>query len=666
MNKDQKLKAQQVRDDYLKQRAQRHEQEGLKPADIVDAFPGDADGLLPLSVLGSAIKLKIPAWAPAPPNPEPEVLVYEWKHEAEEKYTPLWREEFPTPINVPFPLERVIDAKYFTGREGRFSFRYGVRPWNDNDIVFAADQPITIDRTPIYDPDDPPAVEDPGPVNDSVLVGAGGVVLTIPDFVEEKKDFVRIAVVWAFTPPPADLPIIPNFVIPLPADRKVLVDRAIIEALPSGDHHVAYELFDKAGNRSRASRLRTIKVALGPLPETLLPPFVPLAPGLGAGDDLIDLEDAHTGVYVEVPRYDNHHHADRVVVKWGTLELPGVPVGVAVNPFPVEVPINWAHLKAQYTSDPNTQATPVTYKIVRGTTDFPLAPADAISVNVNFGYTGPENPDEPNPVNPDLDPVIVRGDSGGDNHLIDTDNGKPATATLKVYDPPLKDDLITLYWNGVAVADTVTLDAEVAGAEVTIDILWSEIAAEPSAEVPVYYTVSHPRFANDQFSQDTTVKVDALPITLDKATFPDLANPAGQFYILNCDSLRKRAGTTEVGYRVSIPPSQYLVAGQKIDLRWVLKKGDGITEVVGSELVSLAVTIPVDADVNGMDWFVTPYSPHIYLAYDEPGHWANAEVIYTLTIAGQPVSSQSEPEIVGVYDLSTGLACDITNIPEFP
>lgn len=667
MDMERKRRARQIREDYLRSRSPQAE---LQPAQIVDAIAGDPDGLLPVAALANDLQIRIPGWEPAPPVPGyEEWLILEWKPATQGDYIELSKEVFSQlPITEPAPLQRVIERRHFTGLEGTFDFRYGVKIWSDSSPKYSGPQPVTIDRTPIYDQQDPPAVLDPGPVNDEVLNADGGVWLEVPDFVEDKKDAVRIAVVWAFSPPPAEQPIIPDFVVDLPLDRRVKVDRQIIERLPSGDHYVAYELYDKAGNRSRPSRLRAVKVALGRLPEQLQAPFVPLAPGLGAGDDLIDLQDAHVGVIVQVPAYVNSHHADQVVVKWGDAELPGVPVGVGGNPFPVESPVPWAHLKGQYSSDPNTEATPVSYRIVRGTTDFPLDPADAISVNVNLAYTGPDNPDEPDPVNPDLELAIVRGDSGTDNHLIEADNGKPATATIVVYDPPTKDDVITLYWNGQAVADTVTLDAEQPGSEVSIEVTWDEIAAGGAGTVPVYYTLSHPRYENEQRSRTTDVMVEAIPVLLDPATFPDISDanpdPDQEAWVLNCDSLRKRQGTTEIGYRVHIPGSAYLVAGQTIDLRWVLRKLDTTTEVPDSELTA-TLTLPADAETNGVDWFVTPYDPHILVAYDEPGHWAFAELTYTVEVGGKPVVSQFKREIVGLLDLSVGDSCDITAVPEF-
>lgn len=666
MDKEQKRKARQVREDYLRSRSPRDE---MQPADIVDVIAGDPDGLLPVAVLANDLKIRIPLWEPAPPVPNAEEwLILEWRLKTQTEYSELSKEIFsPLPITEPFPLDRVIKRQHFNGLEGTFDFRYGVKLWSGPRIDYSLPQPITIDRTPIYGQTDPPAVVDPGPVTDAVLNADGGVWLEVPDFVEDKKDAVRIAVVWAFSPPPAEQPIVPDFIVDLPANRRVKVDRGIIERLPSGDHYVAYELYDKAGNRSRPSRLRAVKVALGPLPEQLKAPFVPLAPGLGAGDDLIDLEDAHVGVVVEVPAYGNPHHADQIVVKWGDAELPGVPVGVGANPFPVESPVNWTNLKAQYTSAPNTQSTPVSYRIVRGTTDFPLAPADAITVNVNLAYTGPENPNEPDPVNPTLDLVLVRGDSNTDNHLIDTDNGKPATATIVVYDPPTKDDVITLYWNGVAVADTVTLDAEKADDQVTINVTWDEINAGNGGSVPVHYTLSHPRFENEQRSRTTDVLVDAIPVIMDPPTYPDISDanpdPIDELWVLNCDSLRKRKGTSEIGYQVHIPGSSYLVAGEPIELRWVLRKADTTTEVVGSELKA-SLTLPADAETNGLDWFITPYDPHILLAHAEPGHWAWAELTYSVKVGGKPVTSQIKHEVVGIHDLSVGGSCDITAVPE--
>ncbi|MEE5118675.1 hypothetical protein V2K50_02325 [Pseudomonas alliivorans] len=662
------LHARQVRERYIRQQRELNSYRSMQllPVTVVDAFSGDADGLLPITALKGNLAIKVEDWRQTNPPPGAlEELHFEWRPDGSSEYIGLLSESFTTPITETFPLDRFIEQRHFLRSEGLFHFRYGVKGWNSANIEYSLDQPITVDRTPPYGPDDPPAIDDPGSVNDAVLDADNGVFVTVPDFVEDKKAFVTIAIVWSDKVPPPDQPIVPDVSQLLPADRRVLVARNLVERYPSGDHYVAYELFDKAGNRSRPSRVRTVAVARGPLPANLKPPVVPLA-----SDGLIDLADARLGVTVEIPGFDQYIPDDDVVVKWGATKLTPKRIGEGDNPFPVKVVVSWEHLKREYTapvSAPYDMTVPVTYEVLRGTTPFPLPSADGIEVDVNLAYPGPVNPDEPDPVNISLNPVVVTGDSATPDHLIDADQGKDATATIKLYSPTRADEVITVYWNGVALAATVTLDGtESLGDEVSVTVRWSEIEAGGPGDVPVYYTITHVEFINPQRSHETWVKVDAVPIILAAATFPDISS-VGSISLLNCDSLRKRTSDGEVGYRVSVPASRYLIGGEKITVSWVLKEADQTTDVPGTEL-SQELTIGADADVNGIEWFVQPYSKYILPAQLETTNgWAYAHLIYTLSINSNIVTSQFVDTVVGIQDLGDPSGtCNITSLPEFP
>lgn len=662
------LHARQVRERYIRQQRELKSQRTMQlvPVTVVDAFSGDADGLLPITALTGNLAIKVEDWRPlAPPPGFVEELHLEWRAGDSTAYSNLWTESFQTSTSIAFPLERFIEQKHFIGREGLFHFRYGIKGWNSAVIEYSQDQPITVDRTPPYGSDDPPAIEDPGPVNDTVLDADNGVFVTVPDFVEDKKEFVTVALVWSDKVPPPDKPIVPDVSRLLPADRRVLVPRALVDRYLSGDHYVAYELFDKAGNRSRPSRVRTVAVARGLLPANLKPPVVPLA-----DDGLIDLADARTGVTVEIPRFGQYIPDDDVVVQWGATKLTPKRIGEGSNPFPVRVVVSWEHLATEYTapgSAPYDVTVPVTYEVLRGTTPFPLPNADGIEVDVNLAYPGPVNPGEPDPVNVSLDPVVVTGDSNTPDHLTSADQGTDALATVTLYSPTRLGEIITVYWNGVAVAETATLDGnEKPGDKVALTVLWSEVEAGGAGNVPVYYTVTHPDFINPQQSPEKRVQVDAVPIILAAATFPDISTVGGGS-LLNCESLRKRTSDGQIGYRVSVPASRYLIAGEKITLNWVLKEADQTTDVAGTKL-SEELPIGADADKNGIEWFVQPYSKHILPAQvDTTNGWAYAHLVYTLTINNNEVTSQFLNTVVGIQDLGDPSGtCDITSLPEFP
>ncbi|RMT79194.1 hypothetical protein [Pseudomonas viridiflava] len=661
-------KSAQARYTYITQRRVRMSKRAtqLVPATVVEAMAGDADGLLPITALANDLAITVPDWRlTSPPPGFTEELHLEWRPEGANTYVKLSTETLTTPIKEEFPLPRVIERKHFLQTEGTFQFRYGVKLWSSGEVEYSQDQPITVDRTPPYGPVDPPAVEDPGPINDAALDAQGGVFVTVPDFEEEKKEFVKVVVLWSNTIPPADQPIIPDVEMLLPADRRVLIPRELVERYASGDHYVAYELFDKAGNRSRPSRVRTVAVARGPLPAGLKPPVVPLA-----ADGLIDLGDAHLGVTVEIPAFEDFHPDDDVVVTWGATQLTPKRIGEGDNPFPVEIVVSWDHLSAEYTAPetaPFTSTVPVTYTVMRGTTPFALPDADAIDVDVNLAYSGPVNPHEPNPVNPDLEPVIVTGESGETNELTENDKGKDAKATVTLHAPTRSGEVITLYWNGVAVTNTVTLTgAEVEGDNIELTIAWGEIEAGGSGNISVYYSITHPDFINPQQSTNTTVVVDAVPIVLAAATFPDVSVVSGTD-ILNCESLHKRSSDEAIGYRVSIPASEYLVAGDEIALKWVLKDSDAITDVAGT-LLTATMTIDADAHTNGMQWFVEPYSTYILPVHEgSEGGWGYAQVIYTLTVGDKAVDSQFINTLVAIQDLEGEEGtCAITSLREIP
>lgn len=662
------LHARQVRERYIRQQRELNSQRTMQlpPVTVVAAISGDADGLLPIAELTKSLAIKVEDWRQTTPPPfGVEDLHLEWRPDGTSDYIKLSSESFTGTITETFPLDRSIEQQHFIGREGLFHFRYGVKGWNSAVIEYSQDQPITVDRTPPYGSDDPLAIEDPGPVNDTVLDADKGVFVTVPDFVENKKESVTVALVWSDKVPPPDQPIVPDVSHLLPADRRVLVPRALVDRYLSGDHYVAYELFDKAGNRSRPSRVRTVAVARGLLPANLKPPVVPLA-----DDGLIDLADARTGVTVEIPRFDQYIPDDDVVVQWGATKLTPKRIGEGSNPFPVRVVVSWEHLAAEYTvpaSTPYDVTVPVTYEVLRGTTPFPLPSADGIEVDVNLAYPGPVNPVEPDPVNISLDPVVVTGDSNTPDHLTSADQGKNALATVTLYNPTRLGEVITVYWNGVAVAATATLVGnEKPGETVPVAVLWGEVEAGGAGNVPVYYTVTHPDFINPQQSPEKRVQVDAVPIILAAATFPDISTVSGGS-LLNCESLRKRVSDGQIGYRVSVPASRYLIAGEKITLNWVLKEADQITDVAGTEL-SKDLIIEADADKNGIEWFVQPYSQYILPAQEDTTNgWAYAHLVYTLTIDSKIVTSQFVDTVVGVQDLGDPSGtCDITSLPEFP
>ncbi|VVN26834.1 hypothetical protein PS639_04578 [Pseudomonas fluorescens] len=337
---------------------------------IVDAIPGDADGLMPIDKINAALEVEIPLWSDRPPTPGlslKDILVLEYSHSGLPGYVPIGSPEdildqdaFP---DSNFPLERQIPLDVISSFEGTLKFRYTVTSWNGS--TRNAESPVTIDRTGTIRPGTPVAFDVVEPlITDAVLTRDKGVKCVVPDFVEDKKDFVKVAVGWMADLPEdeADFPDLVAFFDLLPASREILVPEKFVTDIGSRTKYVVYFLYDKAGNRSEMSLPKSVQVALGTLPGALKPCTVPLA-----DDGLIDRADAALPTHVHIEEYTGWSRDDGIIVSWGTNKLARTSVGTHL-PFPLKITVPWAHMSAEYnfTSTPHVQPVDVDYTILRG------------------------------------------------------------------------------------------------------------------------------------------------------------------------------------------------------------------------------------------------------------------------------------------------------------
>nr|WP_180206632.1 hypothetical protein [Pseudomonas sp. SbOxS1]NYU06891.1 hypothetical protein [Pseudomonas sp. SbOxS1] len=490
--KEQRLTAQQVRDNYRLKFGR--VADPLLKAVIVDAIPGDVDGLMPIEKIGTALKVLIPLWTDRTEfDGFPDKLVLEYYHSGLPDFIPLGPEE-DIDYTVPdgdFPLPREIPLDIFRSFEGTLQFRYRVTSWN-SDQRQAPETPITIDRTGPIRPESPKAIDIVKPlITDKVLADDGGVKCVVPDFVENKKDFVKVAVGWMSTLPEdeSEFPDLVAFFDLLPSTREILVPARFIINIGSNTHYVVYFLYDKAFNRSEMSLPRSVQVALGELPSALLPCTVPLA-----ADGLIDRADAAFPTTVQIEQYTGWDRNDGLVIQWGTKLLARTSVGAHL-PFPLQIHMPWLHMREEYdfTSTTYVQAVDVDYSVYRG--DYPTPSPGKISVNTNFAIAGPDNPD-PEPINPDLKLIVFESSEGSDKELTPDDFGKPATGHIALFDTPAPviGDALTLYYNGNAVSPPYVIKAgDGAGTVIPITIPW--VVIEPYQvmdDLPMYYTLTRP------------------------------------------------------------------------------------------------------------------------------------------------------------------------------
>ncbi|GAB6403397.1 hypothetical protein [Pseudomonas sp. MHK4] len=613
-----KLTAEQVRANY-------HQQffvADLQPPGVVDAMPGDPDGLIHKDKLVAALDVTIPVWDVRPPFPGPvNVLTMECLLTSSNVWVQIAApEDIPWPGDLPdssFPLSRQIPLAVFKDYEGRFLFRYRVTNWNDLTVRYSPSTPVTVDRTgPIWlEPDHAmiEIVEQPV-ITDEVLARDNGVFCVIPDFIETKRAEVTVHVAW-LDRAPAPGEDITSFVVLsqlLPGNRTVLVPAVAVTRYGSKTQYAVATLVDKAGNRGERSLPATVQVALGTLPGNLDPCTVPLA-----ADGLIDRADAALPTRVHIEEYDGWVATDGILVNWGTDTLARTSVGAHL-PFPLRITVPWPRMAAEYDFNSATHVQPVKvdYSVLRG--DYPFASPGPIDVNTNFKITGPVNPN-PEPINPTLNLVVFVSSSGSGTELTLADIGNDATASIELFDDPDDGDTLTLFYHGVVVAASnnpyVVNGMENPNEVIDFVIPWSDIERTPVMEdLPIYYTLTHQDFANPQESNRTTIDVLVEVVDLPEPDFPAADFPSN---IANCSSLkRKVAGGTEWGIFVHIPASNYLLEDVDVELEWQTYEFDGITPIDGTDHEE-TLTVSAEQQANGINWFV-PYDKCLKPTYRPP------------------------------------------------
>lgn len=660
-----KRQGEDTRRDYNRLLAERSSSKDLVKPTVVHAIPDDPDGLLPEDKAHFPIRIDIDAFALEPPGGSPiefkSYLTLEWKRESEVDFYPVHDVvELSNKVPVQWPLELSIETRHFPIPEDKFIFRYSVIPWSTNEET-SEEVPIRIDKVAPYadkpDPqDNPPAIRFTSAyITDDTLASEDGVECLIEDFADPDRDRIKVAVGWGAAPPDPGEVIIPAFYGPLPDDGKITIPRSYLDNLKSGTYYVTYTLIDPAGNISKLSRVNSISVALGPLPTNLKLHSVPLH-----ADGLINRADAAKVVRVEIPLYDNPDPDDQVVVEWGAVLVPATPVG-EVPPDPISIPVSWPRLKAEYDfAAGGEQIVKVGYRVERAPqVEFRPNP-ETIDINVDFSMTGPIDPTDPdpNPVTPLLEKVSVISSTDVENKLSDVNFNQPATARFGAPYPTVAGDTFTLYWNGVAVADTYVADgSERPGTVINITITWDEIVdGGMHPELPVMYVMSHGSFPNnDRESITTHVAVSVISIVPEAPIFPDYSSP-----FLNCGALRTVNGV--IGYRVKVPPSPYLVPGEMIQMRWRVLDSDEATPISAVDKDE-ELTIPDDAQTNGIDWFVE-YDLYV-LPTDaaSASRFTFADIDYTVPVDGSDTPSEKTHQIMSIALATPGATCELTGIP---
>lgn len=558
---------------------------------------------------------------------------------------------FPGPIAPgDFPLHILVPHGFLLP-DGPITFRYSVTTYNDA-TVYSHTATLIADTTPPFRELEPPAPTVPAvPIDDDYLKEhEDGVACTLPVYADwQLRD--RVVYWWLNSVPddPTDIEITGEAEITTAPPFNFTVPADAVRAVGDGGCYLVYAVIDKATNRSRLSVYARVAVALGPLPANLQDPVV-----AQAGDGQVDLADAHAGVIVGIPRFDNWKATDRIEVTWGDTVLAEEPVGSSpADLISIRVPI--AVVKDEYGDTEGALPTNVSYRILRGDVG---SVEKAITVDVDLSVIGPELPEWPDPENPTLAPAAVYGArSNLLNQLTRDDTGEDARCDLTLYAPVNAGEVLKVYWGEppVEVAEYVVQAGDTAGDVVPCTIKWEHIEAAGNApELPVYYTIGHPDSPNTQRSPVTKVSVNAVVIVLPPLAFLK-QSPNGW---LNCHSLDGE----DHAVLVQVPDlSKYLAEGDEVRLTWTPLPGLVGDDVLDDAIKEEVITLDADYPAAGFVWRIQPYATHLAPTYDPDGPGgasARGRVHYTLTYKEELITSPVTESKVGMFNGTGG--CDVT------
>lgn len=376
----------------------------------------------------------------------------------------------------------------------------------------------------------------------------------------------------------------------------------------NAEYNARYFLTDRAGNEGPPSRTSVLLIDLTPTPTRLEPVEVPQV----ALDGLIDLEDARDpgppgGVYMHIVEIMGAMPGDTLEPIWGGLPLPEIILGVG-QVWPIVVQVDYATLASGgFEFIPGTVRAGYTWR--RGTgTPRPSLPR---FVPINLTVAGPVSPGNPDPVNPLLNPVTVKG-RDGDNLLTINDRDRPARVIVSLYAGSVAGQSLELMWGKPpALADIYSVRPEDReGDEIAFSVPWELIESTPGNIVPTFYWTFNG--VNRQRSPDTDVTVNIVPITgLFDPEFPDVHyGPGPGAGFINCN-LRP----WDRGVRVRIPgDSSRLSEHDTVILSWASygNTNGHPSGVIPETIDTFSHTLTQHEAEQGYDFWV-PFDPYILL-----------------------------------------------------
>lgn len=318
---------------------------------------------------------------------------------------------------------------------------------------------------------------------------------------------------------------------------RLFFKKADLAQFGDGTHGFGYRVTDQPGNVSVRSPVANIQVVLFDVPGNLLPPIVPAyLDGAGAGDGVVNYDDARVGVVVQIPAYVTPHIGDIIQVNWGgqltsTYSLLDTDI--------TEDPVTTFTLLLKTVTDAGSNSTlPVFYTVTRNGQSLP---SPTLPVNVDLSVAGGPDPER------FLRPITVLGASGQVDLIDENDYGQDARANIPGQTnnvPPvnsfISDDVVTVLWDGVEVLPGYTVLATDVGRNLPLPIPANIITTKGPGLKKVTYTIRRelqPPYNPPQYSTgsplDTDVEVRSA------GAYPNDGNPLPEpvYRVVNGDGI---------------------------------------------------------------------------------------------------------------------------------
>ncbi|MCJ7959399.1 MAG: hypothetical protein MUW57_23355 [Pseudomonas sp.] len=646
----------------------------------VPGFPGLIDRN---TALKETLEFLIPRWEDFSTNPISPDIVRVWMWPLDD---PQPSEPF-TSFNVSSPASTGVPVNIALARRppGAHLIRYEVFVDSVGNTSQSDPQLMLVDLAPPYyshvgpipAPLPPADLPTPATLAYFQALPDESAMFSVPDYVANGHavgDYVLLYFNNSDTPYlPVAASTDPKWV--LPADLSFPLPLSVVQANPDGLRSLRYELHDAAGNPAKLSSQFVFDVGLFPAPSNFRAPTIDLAV---PGDRLIDRNDTAqlNGAIIRIPQYDNFMRGDEgdmisvtLTTTLGTQTLFDAPLGNTI--FPVPVHVGYPTLVALYGATEGLLPMTVSYAIRRRSVSYPSTLTT--TTDLDLFVVGPTNPDEPDLINPNLNPVVVRGEDatgaeGNDNELIPEHANRPANAYIELWDtPPTPDAMaftIYLFYEGVQV-DTLFVPAGMANEEVKLQIPWSAVRDHNNGIKKVHYTIGAAGSSNRQYAPTTDVEVTANIIFLAPPEIRHLIGSGNG--IINCTSFRP-VGPPPGNIVVYIPPSEHFTLGMVVTVHWRGYADDAgmteVTSVAGSKNSPPLNQSMINSgfEIELEDYF-TRFKPIQPTTDDRLS--GSARVHYSIVLPGGTVnSSEATPRVRGqLVGGDTGTFCDGTPVP---